>query len=108
MDNKPASDPAMRNLERTIRFEFEKIILIMAIVCLTLEIGIAAYYYFTDNLGQPLNTYIEFRILVPFGINSLLYLITRFSNRFPRSGSRATWAGVSSPSRYAASPTSVK
>ena len=81
MDNKPASDPAMRNLERTIRFEFEKIILIMAIVCLTLEIGIAAYYYFTDDLGQPLNTYIEFRILVPFGINSLLYVITRFSNR---------------------------
>ena len=81
MDNKPTNDPAMRNLERTIRFEFERIILLMAIVCLTLEIAIAIYYYFTDNLGQPLSSYIEFRILVPFGINTLLYIITRFTNR---------------------------
>ena len=34
MEGKPASDPALRNLERTIRFEFEKLILIVTIICL--------------------------------------------------------------------------
>ena len=81
MDTKPINDPAMRNLERTIRFEFEKILLIMTLVCLALEVGICIYYVLTDNLGQPLNSYIEFRILVPFAINSILYVVTRFSNR---------------------------
>ena len=81
MDTKSTNDPAMRNLERTIRFEFEKVLLMMTIVCLVLEIGIAVYYYLTDNIGQPLNTYIEFRIIVPFAINSILYIITRFTNR---------------------------
>ena len=81
MDSKPINDPALRNLERNIRFEFEKIILIMAIVCVSLEVAIFFYYYLTDNVGQPINTYIEFRILVPFAVNSILYLITRFSNR---------------------------
>ena len=81
MDIKPTNDPAMRNLERTIRSEFEKILLLMTIVCLILEIAIAIYYYFTDNILIPLEKYIEFRILVPFAINSILYVITRFSNR---------------------------
>ena len=81
MESKPINDPALRNLERTIRFEFEKIILIMAIVCVSLEVAIFFYYYFTDNVGQPVNTYIEFRILVPLLVNCVLYLITRFSNR---------------------------
>ena len=81
MDIKPTNDPAMRNLERTIRTEFEKILLLMTIVCLILEIAIAIYYYFTDNILIPLEKYIEFRILVPFVINSILYVITRFSNR---------------------------
>lgn len=81
MDTKPAKDPALRNLERTIRFLFEKVLLMMTVVCLVLEVGICIYYYFTDNLGQPLNTYIEFRIIVPFAINSVLFVITRFSNR---------------------------
>jgi len=81
MDNKPVSDPAMRNLERRIRFELEKLLLIIAVVCLILEIAIAAYYYFIQDLGQPLKSYIEFRILVPLGINILVYLVTRFSNR---------------------------
>ena len=81
MDTKSTNDPAMRNLERTIRFEFERVLLLMTIVCLVLEIGIAVYYYLTDNLGQPLNTYIEFRIIVPFAINSVLYIVTRFTNR---------------------------
>ncbi|MBQ1739065.1 MAG: diguanylate cyclase [Clostridiales bacterium] len=81
MESKPINDPALRNLERTIRFEFEKIILIMAIVCVSLEVAIFFYYYFTDNVGQPVNTYIEFRILVPLLVNCILYLITRFSNR---------------------------
>ena len=81
MDNKLVSDPALRNLERTIRLEFERIILSMAIVCVTLEVAIFIYYYLTDNVGQPVNTYVEFRILVPFAINTLLYIITRFSNR---------------------------
>ena len=81
MDTKSTNDPAMRNLERTIRFEFERVLLLMTIVCLVLEIGIAVYYYLTDNLGQPLNTYIEFRIIVPFAINSILYIVTRFTNR---------------------------
>ena len=74
MDTKPINDPAMRNLERTIRFEFEKILLIMTLVCLALEVGICIYYCLTDNLGQPLNTYVEFRILVPFAINSTTFL----------------------------------
>ena len=77
MESKPINDPALRNLERTIRFEFEKIILIMAIVCVSLEVAIFFYYYFTDNVGQPVNTYIEFRILVPLLVNCVLYLITR-------------------------------
>ncbi len=81
MDTKQAKDPAMRSLERTIRFEFEKIILIATLVCLALEIGICIFYSLTNDLGQPLNTYIEFRILVPFAINSVLYIITRFTNR---------------------------
>ena len=81
MDNKLVSDPALRNLERTIRLEFERIILSMAIICVTLEVAIFIYYYLTDNVGQPVNTYVEFRILVPFAINTLLYIITRFSNR---------------------------
>ena len=63
MDIKPTNDPAMRNLERTIRTEFEKILLLMTIVCLILEIAIAIYYYFTDNILIPLEKYIEFRIL---------------------------------------------
>ena len=81
MESKPINDPALRNLERTIRFEFERIILIMAIVCVSLEVAIFIYYYLTDNVGQPVNTYIEFRILVPLLVNSILYVITRFSNR---------------------------
>jgi diguanylate cyclase (GGDEF)-like protein len=81
MDYKPVSDPAMRNLERRIRFELEKLLLIITVVCLILEIGIAVFYYFIQDLGQPLNSYIEFRILVPLGINVLVYLVTRFSNR---------------------------
>ena len=81
MDSKPVNDPALRNLERTIRLEFERIILSMAIVCVTLEVAIFIYYYLTDNVGQPVNTYVEFRILVPFAINTVLYIITRFSNR---------------------------
>ena len=81
MATKPTSDPALRNLERTIRFEFEKILLIMTIVCVVLEIGLAIYYYFTNDLIIPLEKYIEFRILVPFAINSILYVVTRFSNR---------------------------
>ena len=81
MNSKPVSDPAMRSLERRIRFELEKLLLIIAVVCLILEVGIATYYYFIHDLGQPLKTYIEFRILVPLGINALVYLVTRFSNR---------------------------
>lgn len=81
MDNRPVSDPAMRNLERRIRFELEKLLLIITVVCLCLEIGIAVYYYIIRDLGQPLLSYIEFRILVPLGINILVYLVTRFSNR---------------------------
>ena len=81
MDTKHVTDPAMRSLERTIRYEFEKVLLIMTIVCLVLEVVIAIYYYAIDDLGQPLNTYIEFRILVPFAINSVLYIITRCTNR---------------------------
>ena len=81
MDTKPVKDPAMRSLERNIRFEFEKVLLIMAIVCLVLEVIIAVYYYVIDDLGMPLHTYVEFRILVPLAVNSLLYIITRFSNR---------------------------
>ena len=81
MVTKPTNDPALRNLERTIRFEFEKILLIMTIVCVVLEIGFAIYYYFTNDLIIPLEKYIEFRILVPFAINSILYVVSRFSNR---------------------------
>lgn len=81
MDTKPTSDPAMRNLERTIRFEFEKLLLIVTIVCLILETGLAIYYYIIDDLGQPLVKYVAFRILVPLGVNVLLYIVTRFSNR---------------------------
>ncbi len=81
MDTRQTKDPALRNLERTIRFEIEKIILIMTIVCLVSEIGLAIYYYFTDDLIIPLGSYIEFRILVPLAINSVLYVVTRFSNR---------------------------
>ena len=81
MNSKPVSDPAMRNLERRIRFELEKLLLIIAVLCLFLEIGIAAYYYSVQDLGQPLLSYIEFRILVPLGVNVLVYLVTRFSNR---------------------------
>ncbi len=81
MEGKPASDPALRNLERTIRFEFEKLILIVTVVCLLFEIGLAIYYYCIQDLGQPLISYVAFRILVPFGVNALLYIVTRFSNR---------------------------
>ncbi len=81
MDIKPTVDPAMRNLERTIRNEIERLILIITIVCLVLEIGIGAYYYFTMDLGQPVDTYVVFRILVPFAVNMLVYVVTRFSNR---------------------------
>ncbi len=81
MNSKPVSDPAMRSLERRIRFDLEKLLLIIAVVCLILEIGIAIYYYIIQDLGQPLKSYIEFRILVPLGINVLVYLVTRFSNR---------------------------
>lgn len=81
MDTKPTNDPAMRNLERGIRFEIEKLILIVSVLCLVLEAGLCYYYYTIQDLGQPLNTYIEFRILVPMGVNVLVYLVTRFSNR---------------------------
>lgn len=81
MYNRPASDPAMRNLERRIRDELEKLLLIITVVCLILEAGIAGYYYIIQDLGQPLASYIAFRILVPLGINVLVYLVTRFSNR---------------------------
>lgn len=81
MATKPTSDPALRNLERTIRFEFEKVLLMMTIVCVVVEIGLAIFYYFTNDLIIPLEKYIEFRILVPFAINSILYVVTRFSNR---------------------------
>ena len=81
MDTRQTNDPALRNLERTIRFEFEKILLIMTILCLVSEIGLAIYYYVTDDLIIPLAKYIEFRILVPLAINSILYVVTRFSNR---------------------------
>ncbi|MBR3142397.1 MAG: GGDEF domain-containing protein [Clostridiales bacterium] len=81
MNSKPVSDPAMRSLERRIRFDLEKLLLIITVVCLILEIGIAIYYYIIQDLGQPLKSYIEFRILVPLGINVLVYLVTRFSNR---------------------------
>ncbi len=81
MDTKLTGDPAMRNLERKIRSEIEKLLLISTVVCLCLEIALAFYYYIIQDLGQPLKSYIEFRILVPFGINMLLWLITRFSNR---------------------------
>ena len=81
MATKPTSDPALRNLERTIRFEFEKVLLTMTIVCVVVEIGLAIFYYFTNDLIIPLEKYIEFRILVPFAINSILYVVTRFSNR---------------------------
>ena len=81
MESKPASDPALRNLERTIRFEFEKLILIVTIICLLTEIGLTFYYYFIQDLGQPLINYIAFRILVPLGVNILVYIIARFSNR---------------------------
>ena len=81
MEGKPASDPALRNLERTIRFEFEKLILIVTIICLLTEIGLTFYYYFIRDLGQPLINYIAFRILVPLGVNILVYIIARFSNR---------------------------
>ena len=81
MDTRQTNDPALRNLERTIRFEFEKILLIMTILCLVSEIGLAIYYYVTDDLIIPLAKYIEFRILVPLAINSILYIVTRFSNR---------------------------
>jgi len=81
MDTKPTSDPAMRNMERTIRFEFEKLLLIVTIVCLLIEIGLAIYYYIIDDLGQPLEKYVAFRILVPLCVNVLLYVVTRFSNR---------------------------
>ena len=81
MDSRPASDPAMRNLERMIRFEFEKILLIVTVVCLMLEIAIAIYYYEIKDLGQPLLSYIAFRILVPLVVNVILYIVTRFSNR---------------------------
>ena len=81
MNSKPVSDPAMRSLERRIRFDLEKLLLIIAVVCLVLEIGIAVYYYMIQDLGQPLKSYIEFRILVPLGVNILVYLVTRFSNR---------------------------
>ncbi|MBE7072577.1 MAG: hypothetical protein E7383_07505, partial [Ruminococcaceae bacterium] len=72
MEGKPASDPALRNLERTIRFEFEKLILIVTIICLLTEIGLTFYYYFIQDLGQPLINYIAFRILVPLGVNILV------------------------------------
>lgn len=85
MNGKPVKDPALRNLERTIRFEYEKILLIMTIVCAAFEVGLFFYYYLTDDLGRPLNSYLEFRVLVPFAVNSLLYVITRFSNRFETS-----------------------
>ena len=39
------------------------------------------YYYFIRDLGQPLINYIAFRILVPLGVNILVYIIARFSNR---------------------------
>ena len=81
MDTRQTGDPAVRNLERRIRFEIEKLLLITTIVCLGLEIALATYYYLIRDLGQPLNTYIEFRILLPCGINVILYLFTRFSNR---------------------------
>jgi len=81
MNTKQANDPAMRNLERTMRFEFEKLLLTITIVCLVLEIGIAFFYYLTDNIGQSLDTYILFRILLPFSVNSILNVVTRFSNR---------------------------
>ena len=81
MEGKPASDPALRNLERTIRFEFEKLILIVTIICLLTEIGLTFYYYLIQDLGQPLINYIAFRILVPLGVNILVYIIARFSNR---------------------------
>lgn len=81
MDTRQTNDPALRNLERTIRFEFEKILLIMTILCLVFEIGLAIFYYVTDDLIIPLAKYIEFRILVPLAINSILYVVTRFSNR---------------------------
>ena len=81
MITKPTNDPAMRNLERGIRFEIERLILIVSVLCLVLEAGLCFYYYSIQDLGQPLNTYIEFRILVPLGVNILVYLVTRFSNR---------------------------
>ena len=81
MDTKTAGDPAMRNLERTIRFEFEKLLLMVTIVCLALEVVIAVYYYVNQDLGQPLIRYVAFRILVPLFVNVLLYVVTRFSNR---------------------------
>ena len=81
MDSRPANDPAMRNLERMIRFEFEKILLIVTVVCLMLEIAIAIYYYEIKDLGQPILSYIAFRILVPLVVNVILYIVTRFSNR---------------------------
>lgn len=81
MNSKPVTDPAMRSLERRIRFDLEKLLLIIAVVCLVLEIVIAVYYYMIQDLGQPLKSYIEFRILVPLGVNILVYLVTRFSNR---------------------------
>ncbi len=81
MDSKPVSDPALRNIERTIRYEFEKLLLIVTIACLILEIGLAIYYYLIRDLGQPLINYIAFRILIPFGLNALLYIVTRFTNR---------------------------
>ena len=81
MENRPVSDPAMRNLERRIRFELEKLLLIITVLCLILEIIIAVYYYLIKDLGQPLKSYIEFRILVPLGVNILVYLVARFSNR---------------------------
>ena len=85
MNGKPIKDPALRNLERTIRFEYEKILLIMTAVCTAFEVGIFFYYYLIDDLGQPLNSYVEFRILLPVAVNCLLYLITRLSNRFDTS-----------------------
>lgn len=81
MDGKPASDPALRNLERTIRFEFENLILIVTVLCLLTEIGLAVYYYIIQDLGMPLINYVAFRILVPFGVNALVYIVARFSNR---------------------------
>ena len=71
-------------LEKELRDKIVKILWMLVWGCIILDISFFIAFYVTDDLGTTVSRYVVKYLCIPFVVNMIIFLVTRYFNKSPK------------------------